>query len=265
MKLAVSLPNVGDPGALVEFAAAMEAVGIDAVLLWDGFQHQPDALDTIDPWTLLGAMAWATDRIRLGTGVTPISRRQPWKLGKELITLDHLSRGRAVLAVGLGAPDEQEFHAFGDRASLRERASRTDEGLEVLDQLLRGERVDHDGVHHRVHAHLRPPAHQSPRPPIWIAATAPHRRPLERAKRWDGVYLNVKIHDDEMPMTPGEVRDYLGEDLEREGFEVVTIRHPAHDVAEYETLGVDCLVEGWWPRGDGWLAAFRRHVERLVG
>ena len=265
MQIAVSLPNVGHPTALVDFAAAVDRAGAGAVLVWDGFQHETPALETLDPWVLLGAMAQVTDRARLGTGVTPISRRPPWKLAKEVITLDLLSGGRAVLAVGLGAPDEEEFHAFGDRGSLRDRARRTDEALPILDRMLRGEPVGHDGEHYEVHAELRPAAEQSPRPPVWTAATPPHRKPLARATRWDGVYCNVKIDTDELPMTPTEVTSYLGDLLDRDGFDVATIRHPAHDPAEYEAIGVDWLVEGWWPRGDDWIARFQRHVERLLG
>ena len=54
-------------------------------------------------------MAMRTERVRLGAIVTPPSRRRPWKLARETMTLDHLSGGRLVVPVGLGA-----VNTFGD-------------------------------------------------------------------------------------------------------------------------------------------------------
>lgn len=261
MKSGVSVPNVGDPAALVAFARHVEQEGWDGYFLWDGFQHQAEAeLATLDPWVLLGAVAAATDRMLLGTGVTPVCRRSPWKLAKEIITLDHLSDGRAMLGVGLGHPFEDEFAAFGDDSPLNVRASRTDEALGLLDLLLRGEPVDFDGAHYRVHAHLRPAARQSPRPPIWIAATAPHRKPLTRARRWDGVFCNWNPQTEE-PLTPTEVADYT-EGING-GLDIVTFRNPNYDPAEYEQVGVTWLLEIPWPEGDNWLDEFQASLPEL--
>jgi alkanesulfonate monooxygenase SsuD/methylene tetrahydromethanopterin reductase-like flavin-dependent oxidoreductase (luciferase family) len=260
MHRGVSVPNVDDPGALVDFAGELEAAGWDGYFLWDGHRHDADAgFATHDPWVLLGAVARATRRMRLGTGITPVPRRTPWKLAKEVVTLDHLSGGRAVLGVGLGAPDDVEFAAFGDHATRAERAARLDEALELVDLVLRGEPLDHDGVHYRAHAHLLPAAVQSPRPPIWVAATMPHQRPLERALRWDGVFCNWQP-ETEAPLTPAEVADYLGHVTGRDGFDVVTFRHPDHAPADYEAVGVDWLVEIPWPEGPTWLDEFRAQL-----
>lgn len=137
---------------------------------------------------LLGAIAARTSRVRLGTLVTPVPRRRPWKVAKEVTTLDHLSGGRAVLGVGLGFPPDIEYGAFGEPTDVRVHGAKLDEALPIIDRLLRGDPVDHDGEHYQVHAHLNPPAVQRPRPPIWVAATLPHRRPLARARRWDGIF-----------------------------------------------------------------------------
>jgi alkanesulfonate monooxygenase SsuD/methylene tetrahydromethanopterin reductase-like flavin-dependent oxidoreductase (luciferase family) len=59
-------------------------------------------------------MALRTQRIRLGTEVTPLARRRPWKLARETVTLDHLSNGRLILGVGLGASDDTSFTHFGE-------------------------------------------------------------------------------------------------------------------------------------------------------
>jgi alkanesulfonate monooxygenase SsuD/methylene tetrahydromethanopterin reductase-like flavin-dependent oxidoreductase (luciferase family) len=141
---------------------------------------------------------------------------------------------------------------------MRERAARTDEALAIIDRVLRGQPVEHSGEHYEVHAHLRPASVQSPRPRIWIAATPPHRKPLERAARWDGVYCNVTL-DELVPLRPEELRDYLGHLPDDPDRDVVTSPHPEHAAAEYEAVGVTWLVDSWWP-GPGWLEQFRAHL-----
>lgn len=261
MKKAVTIPAVGDVGALVEFTVELEEAGWDGVFLWDHLQVFPDQqLSWMDPWVLLGAIATATERVRLGTMVTPISRRRPWKLAKEAVTLDHLSGGRVILGIGLGAPEEDEFTAFGEIAEPRQRAARTDEGLQVLDRVLRGEPVDHSGEHYEVHAHLQPASLQSPRLPIWIAATPPYRRPIERAARWDGVFCNlVTTGTTPAPMTPEQIQDYAGDLLDRDDFEVGTPRHPDYSLDDYEAVGVSWVRESRFP-GPNWIEDFREHL-----
>ena len=185
MRFGVSMPNIGDPAELVGLAVTADENGWDGFFLWDHLQALPNMLD---PWVLLGAVAARTGRVRLGAMVTPLPRRRPWKLAKEIATLDHLSRGRVIVGVGLGVPVDTEYGAFGEPTDPRIRAAMLDEALPLLDAFLRGERVDHEGEHYRVHAHLSPPAVQRPRPPIWVAATLPHVRPVARARHWDGIF-----------------------------------------------------------------------------
>jgi alkanesulfonate monooxygenase SsuD/methylene tetrahydromethanopterin reductase-like flavin-dependent oxidoreductase (luciferase family) len=183
------MPNAGDPTQLVELAVVAEDAGWDGFFLWDHLQ-----LDAVgrppmhDPWVLLGAIAARTSRVRLGTMVTPVARRRPWKLAKEITTLDHLSHGRVIVGLGLGVPADTEYGAFGEPTQARRHAAMLDEALPLLDAFLRGQPVDHGGDHYRVKAHLNPPAYQRPRPPIWIAATLPHVKPIARARRWDGIF-----------------------------------------------------------------------------
>jgi alkanesulfonate monooxygenase SsuD/methylene tetrahydromethanopterin reductase-like flavin-dependent oxidoreductase (luciferase family) len=171
-------------------------------------------------------------------------------------TLDHLSGGRATVGIGLGFPPVDEFAAFGEDPSLAVRARRTDESLVVLDQLLRGAPVTHHGPFHDVEAHLRPPPLQQPRPPIWIAATAPHAPPLRRAGRWDGIF---PIGEDGMPLPPSDLGTYVGDLAHRPGFELVSGRHPDHGREAYEEVGVTWLVESTWPE-PGWLDELRARV-----
>jgi alkanesulfonate monooxygenase SsuD/methylene tetrahydromethanopterin reductase-like flavin-dependent oxidoreductase (luciferase family) len=91
----------GEPRKLAELAAMAERSGWDGVFLEDYIVH-PLAPETYDPWVALTAVALATERVRLGTLVTPVPRRSPFKLAAEAMSVDHLSSGRMVLGVGVG-------------------------------------------------------------------------------------------------------------------------------------------------------------------
>lgn len=112
MKHALTIPPYGelaDPSALVELSVAAEKAGWDAVFLWDHVLRRPgDPQETADPWVAMAAMAVATERVRLGPMVTPITRRRPIKLARECTTLDHLSGGRLTLGLGLGVDTTRE-------------------------------------------------------------------------------------------------------------------------------------------------------------
>jgi alkanesulfonate monooxygenase SsuD/methylene tetrahydromethanopterin reductase-like flavin-dependent oxidoreductase (luciferase family) len=256
MQTAVSIPPFAGAAELVTLAVAAEQSGWDGAFYWDHLVWQPDwRLDVHDPWVLLGAAAASTGRIRLGTMITPVARRRPWVLARHLITLDHLSGGRAVLGVGLGEPPEADFAAFGDPAGARDRAGWLDEGLTVLDGLLRGP-LDHTGSHYQVRSELLPRPVQRPRPPVWVAAVAPHRRPLARAARWDGVVPLGPA----APLTPAELADYLAGVDHRPGWEVVATLAPGVPAGEYRDAGATWLVEGEWPDGD-WYRRLRTLIE----
>lgn len=130
MHKGISIPPFTDSATLVDMAVDAEAAGWDGVFLWDHMQWDPQlGLDVHDPWVLLGAMSAHTERLRLGTLVTPLARRRPWMVAKHLTTLDHLSNGRAVLEAGLGEPSDADFGDFGDPDTRRDRAAVVDEAL----------------------------------------------------------------------------------------------------------------------------------------
>jgi len=255
MRTAVCLPPFTDPGTLVAMAAEAEQAGWDGVFLWDHVVLVPDLrLDVHDPWVLLGAMAQVTERVTLGTLVTPLARRRPWMVARHVITLDHMSGGRATLGVGLGDPAESDFAAFGDPADARERARLLDEGLTVLDGLLRGP-LTHEGERFQVDSELLPRPVQQPRPRIWVAGVAPHRRPLARALRWDGL---VPIAQGDL-LTPAQLAEYLDGVDRPEGWDLVANVAPGTAFEDYEAVGATWVVEGAWPVGD-WVADLRDRV-----
>lgn len=248
MRYAISSPNVGDPAWLVELATTTEEAGWDGFFLWDHLHLVRDlALDVFDPWVTLGAVARQTERVKLGTMITPVPRRRPWKLAKEIVTLDHLSGGRVVVGVGLGEPAADEFGAFGESTDARERAVLLDEGLALLDGFLRGEPVRHEGDAFSVDAHLQPASVQRPRPPVWVAGKWPNRKPLERAARYEGV---MPISSGGGPIPPRELRAAVDVVRPGDGYDVVATAAPGVPWKEYEEAGATWIVESAWPQGD---------------
>lgn len=191
MKFGLMLPNkgypYGDPHLLLELAVRAEQAGWEGFFLWDHIGGDHD-FPTVDPWVCLGGIASQTKSMRLGTMVTPLSRRRPWKVAREIVTLDHLSHGRAVLGVGLGDLANKDFKAFGETIGPRTRARMLDESLEIIAGLQSGQPFSFTGKHYQVtEAMFMPVPVQSPRVPVWVAAHWPFKRPLQRAARWDGV------------------------------------------------------------------------------
>ncbi|MEM9464519.1 MAG: LLM class flavin-dependent oxidoreductase [Actinomycetota bacterium] len=179
---------LADPHRLIDLAVAVEASGWDALFLWDHVLRRDPAVDVADPWVLMGAVAAATDRIRIGPMVTPIVRRRLVKLAREALTVDALSRGRLTLGLGLGVDTSGELSKLGDPVDPVERGRMLDEGVPVLPALLAGEHVEHRGSHYTVDdVRVGPPSPQG-RPPLWFAARADARRPVRRAAAYDGVF-----------------------------------------------------------------------------
>jgi hypothetical protein len=141
VKFGVVLP-FGDPRTASDVAQDAERAG------WDGF-FVFEPVWGFDAWVALAAAAVRTERIRLGTMLSPLSRMRPWKLASETVSLDHLSGGRLILSVGLGAV-ETGFGAFGEVTDRRTRAELLDEGLEVLTGLWAGQPFRYEGQHYRI-------------------------------------------------------------------------------------------------------------------
>jgi len=213
MQYALNLPNGGpwgDARTLAELARLAEQAGWDGVFLEDYivWQSQQD-VPTYDPWISLAAMAMQTKRVRLGTNVTPLARRRPWKVAREAVTLDHLSNGRLILGVGLGDTGESvasdvSFTHFHEVTNARQRAQMLDEALDVIEGLWSGERFAYNGKYYQVkEVRFVPRPVQTPRIPIWVGGGWPRKGPRERAARWDGSRLyKHRAHS----MTPADIR-----------------------------------------------------------
>ncbi|HEY3063156.1 MAG TPA: LLM class flavin-dependent oxidoreductase [Chloroflexota bacterium] len=217
MHFGLNLPNGGpaaDPRSLAELAQLAEASGWEGVFLEDYLVYQNKiGTPTYDPWVSLAAMAMRTERIRLGTTVTPIVRRRVAKLAAETITIDHLSRGRLTLGVGLGDQWDVSLAAFGDAPDLATRARIVDESLEALVGLWAGGPFSVHGQHiHIDQVTMMPQPVQQPRIPIWIGGQYPKPGPIRRAARWDGscLFKAAQYSADKIVQaewTPDDIRD----------------------------------------------------------
>jgi hypothetical protein len=185
----------------VEYAVEAEKAG------WDGF-FVSEPLWGIDAWVTLAAAAVRTQRIRLGTMLSPISRMRPWKLASETVTLDHLSGGRVILSVGLGALDTG-FEAFGEVTDRKTRAELMDEGLEILNGLWHGQPFSYSGKHYQIKEtgfFPPPPPVQKPRIPIWVVGAWPYPKSMNRVLKWDGLIpMKVVPGEQFVPITPQDI------------------------------------------------------------
>ncbi|MHA2385394.1 MAG: LLM class flavin-dependent oxidoreductase [Candidatus Thorarchaeota archaeon] len=194
MKYGINIPNFGwfgDIDTLVDIAIEAEDAGWDGFFLWDHmlvFKQEDMVLPFADPWIAMAAIACKTKRIQFGPLIVPLPRRRPWKVAREAITVDHLSKGRLILGVGIGAPPDVEFEYFGEESSERIRAEMLDESLEIITSLWSGEKFSFKGKHYQLEEMtFLPKPTRDTGIPIWVGGGFPHKAPFRRAARYDGV------------------------------------------------------------------------------
>lgn len=233
MKYGFIIPG-GDIHTVADLAAEAEAAGWDAAFYWDGINIQD--MPMYDPWVTMAAMALRTQRVRLGAIVSPLSRRRPWKLARETVSLDHLSGGRLIVPVGLGALDDGGFGKVGEPTDRKTRAELLDESLAILTGLWSGEPFQYDGKHYHLDTMtFLPKPVQSPRIPIWVVAMWPSERSMQRALRYDGLLPNVRGADGApRDVTPDDIREMAAYVAERRNQST-----PFDIVMEGETPGDD--------------------------
>jgi alkanesulfonate monooxygenase SsuD/methylene tetrahydromethanopterin reductase-like flavin-dependent oxidoreductase (luciferase family) len=195
----------GSPREVAEMAHELEESGWDGAFYWDGINVAGAGLEEVyDPWVVMAAMAMRTERVRLGAIVTPPSRRRPWKLARETMTLDRLSNGRLIVPVGLGAIEDQGFANVGEVTDRATRAALLDESLRILAGLWSGEPFAFQGDHYRFgEMTFKPTPVQRPRPPIWVVAAWTYPRSMARALRYDGILPNFPASEGSIPAPDG--------------------------------------------------------------
>jgi alkanesulfonate monooxygenase SsuD/methylene tetrahydromethanopterin reductase-like flavin-dependent oxidoreductase (luciferase family) len=264
----------GTASEQVALARAADEAGWDGVFTFDGI-HVGDDIEIHDPFTLLGAFAVATSRVRLGAIIHPLARRKPWEVARQATTIDRLSGGRLVLPVGLGAIDDAGFGRVGDVTDRRIRAERLDESLEILTGLWRGEPFGYQGRHYRFEPMaFHPTPVQRPRVPIWVVGLWGSERSMRRVVRYDGYLPNLPPDQGggpgaEVPArTVRAMRDWLDEQNGGHPIDlVIEGETPAGDRAA-ATDRVSLLAEAgatWWIESDwatmGRISALRARID----
>ena len=211
----------GNIDQILDMSVAVEEHGWDGFFSWDGIapgtgeywdeaNADASAMSVFDPWTVLAAAAVKTSRVTLGAMIFPLSRRRPWKVAREAMTVDHLSNGRLVIPVGLGAIDEGGFaKVHPEVTDRRQRAERLDETLEILDHAWSGKPFTYEGTHYQLdNIAFWPPSVQQPRIPIWVVGAWPRPKSMTRAATWDGIIPSMSDDPFRQP-GPDDIRDVV--------------------------------------------------------
>ncbi len=237
----------------LELALLAEQAGWDGVFAWETAYG-------VDPWSLLAAIAVRTSRVSLGTMLTPLPWRRPWKLASQVATVDQLSGGRAILAVGVGATDTN-LPDTGEVTDLRGRAELLDEGIDLIRALWDGQ-SEYQGRHYRYQSGLmdlaaavRPVQHPIP---LWVVGVWPGEKSMRRVLRCDGIIPQYRLSG--RPAEPADARaarDWLtgrgaGPDLDV----VADGETPAGD-----SVAARACVAGWEQAGCTWWLETRWGVQ----
>ena len=248
MHHALSLPPFGalsDPHVVVDLAIAAEEAGWDAVFVWDHLLRPVEQATLIaDPWITMTAIAMSTQRVKIGPLVTPIARRRPLKLAREVATLDLASRGRLILGLGLGVDSGGELTRTAEELDPKVRGSMLEEGVRLLDQMLRGEHVVHHGTHFMVDGiTLAPTGVQQPRVPFWLATRGDNLAPVRRAARYEGLCPTVITPDRFAELVEVVARERGSLD----GYDFALMTTPDHPFSEYERHGATWAIHEMKP------------------
>jgi hypothetical protein len=264
MRYGMILPG-GRAREQLELAVLAERAGWDGVFVWE-------AAYGVDAWSLLAAVAARTTRILLGTLLTPLPWRRPWKVASQVATVDQISHGRAILTVGLGALD---INPAGEVADLRERAQRLDEGIDLIRALWAGE-TTYQGHHYRYDAGPDSKLGEVARPvqeriPIWVVGAWPRRRSMERVLRCDGIVPQYQLSDrDPGPQDARALCAWLAErgrseiDVVGEGETSAGDPAAASKVARWAEAGCTWWLETRWETSPGADTRFAEVRERLA-
>ena len=212
MRIGIVLPIEEAPdgtpssyAAIRKMAVAAEAGGLDSVWVYDHLLLRFDGEESglHECWTILAAVADATDRVELGTLVMCTAFRNPGVLAKMAATLDHISGGRLILGIGAGWHDP-EYEAFGFPTDHK--VSRFEESFAIIRDLIRTGRADLDGTYVQAHdAVLRPAARADL--PILVAAKGPRMLELtaRHADAWNLAWFGLP--NERLARVRGELAD----------------------------------------------------------
>lgn len=274
LKFGVALPYIS-ARMVAQLCQLAEQVG------WDGC-FLGDAIWCEDPMIALAAAAMTTQHIRLGTMVTPVPLRRPWKLASESIALDRLSDGRLILGLGTGAV-WMGWQGFPDEVTnTKARAEMLDECIDILTLLYQRKPFDYMGKHYHLKLTLLdeqyypPPPVQQPRIPLWVVGTWPRQKSMRRILKGDGVLVEKLDRDGNREVTPADVRQikaYVEANRTlTTPFDIVVNGKTAdldrtqlqEKLVPWQEAGITWWIEGLWDESEEQVAArIRRGPPRL--
>ncbi len=199
----------------VALARACEEHGLEGLFRSDHYQSVFDVSGrgSLDAWATLAGLAAVTERIRLGTMVSPATFRRPSILARMVATVDHISGGRVELGLGAGW-NRAEHDAYGfPFPDLGERVEILEEQLEIVHRQWTEDEFSFEGRHYRLeHSRAEPKPLQRPHPPIVLGGAA-GPRVARLAARWADEYNTTFASPEECR----ERRARIVEACEREG------------------------------------------------
>ena len=181
-----------EPEELWQYVDACEELDIDSLWLSDRIVSE---IMNVEPMIALSFIAARTKNLKFGTSVLALPLRNPTVLAKEIATLDFLSGGRVLPAVGLGTEDEREFEACG--SPKRQRGGRTDEAIEVMKLLWSQDNVTFHGKYYTLNdVTIQPKPVQRDLPPMWIGGRS--EAAIQRTARIGDGWLVSQATPDEV-------------------------------------------------------------------
>lgn len=222
MEFGVVVPCSWTPKQIMKTATFAEEKELDFFLLTDHYlsRHSPS---TVDSWTMLSAVSANTERIQIGTCVSPIPFRPPSILAKIVSTVDNVSNGRVIFGVGAGWY-QPEFEAFSVWDDNRVRAAKTIEGLELILALWTNDKpINFEGKYFKMkEALLEPKPIQKPYVRTWIGSTGKYllRKCSKYAESW--------------------VPSFLGESLDSYKGVISTLKEIESDQNSSHPIGIKC-------------------------
>ena len=172
----VGVPEAEQWPTMLEVAGRIEDGGYDTAWVYDHFHTVPEPSQepTFECWTVMAALAAATERVRLGQMCTCNSYRLPSYMAKVASTVDVISGGRLEFAIGAGWY-EHEYLAYGyefPKPSIR--IGQLDEAVQIIKKMWTEDEATFEGRHYSVDGAInRPRPLQDPYPPLWIAGSGP--------------------------------------------------------------------------------------------
>jgi alkanesulfonate monooxygenase SsuD/methylene tetrahydromethanopterin reductase-like flavin-dependent oxidoreductase (luciferase family) len=265
----IFLPQLYPWPQMKEEAGRIEALGFDSLWIADHFVSPYSATaDWFECWSLLGALAASTERIRLGTGVTHVVYRNPAILARSALTVDHISNGRLDLGMGVGGGGDYNYAMTGTPPQSKgERVDRYREAVVLIDQLLRNQTTTYEGEYFQAYeAPMHPPPLQRPRPPFNLAAQAPRsmRIAAEFGDAWNSFYPGDDLTPEQSSQVTRQRGEMLAEYAAQAGRRPEEIRrtffvgyssdHPFASqetfrdfVGRYREAGIDEFILGYAP------------------